>query len=356
MNIASFPINVTVAGDGVSTSVVVGLGYTPTSAALVTAYDANYNNVSANVLSVVPGTLNVTINFVAAFSGNVQILLALANSSFSAAQLQPVSISAMPTTPVTGTFWQATQPVSGTISVNALPTGTNQIGHVIADTGSTTAVTQATPANLQATVTSAGGIFEVSPTTAANTNANPFFNSITDGTTKATVIAATAALKTDLSSVAGTATVTAAAGVQKVGITGNANATLDAAINGAASTNALWTMNAPSTASAAAMATPTTLAALSVANVKASAGNLYGLSVNNTSSTPIYIQFYNTAGTPTLGTSVIFSVPCVIGVTTLVMAPPALANFTTGIGIGASTSPLSTGTPSVAPVATIFFK
>lgn len=32
---------------------------------------------------------------------------------------QPVSIASMPSTPVTGTFWQATQPVSGTITANA---------------------------------------------------------------------------------------------------------------------------------------------------------------------------------------------------------------------------------------------
>jgi hypothetical protein len=32
--------------------------------------------------------------------------------------------------PVTGTFWQATQPVSGTVTVNALPTGTNSIGNI----------------------------------------------------------------------------------------------------------------------------------------------------------------------------------------------------------------------------------
>lgn len=167
------------------------------------------------------------------------------------------------TQPVSGTFFQATQPVSGTVTV-IQGTGTNLhvvndasaavIGHVIADTGSTTAVTgnvtvvqptgtnlhavldatsttavtQATAANLNATVVPSGtAIFEVSPTTAANTNANPFFNSITDGTTKATVIAATAALKTDLSSVAGTATSTAAAGVQLVGIEGRAGTSLE---------------------------------------------------------------------------------------------------------------------------------
>lgn len=36
---------------------------------------------------------------------------------------QPVSIATMPSTPVTGTFWQATQPVSGTVTI-VQPTGT----------------------------------------------------------------------------------------------------------------------------------------------------------------------------------------------------------------------------------------
>src|SRR5665213_292770 len=34
---------------------------------------------------------------------------------------QPVSIATMPTTPVTGTFWQAVQPVSGTVAVSNFP-------------------------------------------------------------------------------------------------------------------------------------------------------------------------------------------------------------------------------------------
>jgi hypothetical protein len=127
-----------------------------------------------------------------------------------------------------------------------LASATGQL-HVLADTGSTTAVTQATAANLNATVVGSG-VFEVSPTTAANTNSNPFFNSITDGTTKVTVIAATAALKTDLSSVAGTATSTAASGTQKVGITGSAAGVLDAVITAAtAPANALATLSVNNT-------------------------------------------------------------------------------------------------------------
>lgn len=62
---------------------------------------------------------------------------------------------------------------------------------------------------------------------------------LTDGTTSVTVIAGTNALKTDMSSVAGTATATAASGVQKVGIVGNANVAVDAPTDGTAPANAL---------------------------------------------------------------------------------------------------------------------
>lgn len=41
---------------------------------------------------------------------------------------QPVSIASMPSTPVTGTFWQATQPVSGTVA--ATQSGTWNIGSI----------------------------------------------------------------------------------------------------------------------------------------------------------------------------------------------------------------------------------
>ena len=56
---------------------------------------------------------------------------------------QPVSIASMPSTPVTGTFWQSTQPVS-LASLPALATGTNVIGHVIVDSGTITTVSTVT--------------------------------------------------------------------------------------------------------------------------------------------------------------------------------------------------------------------
>lgn len=47
-----------------------------------------------------------------------------------AGQAIGVAVVSVPTTPVTGTFWQGTQPVSGTVTVGALPVGTNAIGAV----------------------------------------------------------------------------------------------------------------------------------------------------------------------------------------------------------------------------------
>lgn len=91
---------------------------------------------------------------------------------------QPVSIASMPSTPVTGTFYQVTQPVSGTfwqttqpVSIATAPAlvassavighvindaSAAVIGHVIVDATSTTIATQATAASLNATVVGTG--------------------------------------------------------------------------------------------------------------------------------------------------------------------------------------------------------
>jgi len=77
---------------------------------------------------------------------------------------QPVSIASMPSTPVTGTFWQATQPVSLT-TLPALTAGTAVIGHVISDSGSTTAVTGNVTA-VQSTGSNLHVVVDTAPTTA----------------------------------------------------------------------------------------------------------------------------------------------------------------------------------------------
>jgi hypothetical protein len=115
---------------------------------------------------------------------------------------QPVSIASMPSTPVTGTFWQATQPVSGTFFQTTQPvSGTFwQATQPISGTISFTAP--------QHTIVDSGTITTVSAVTAI-TNALP----------------------------AGSNT------IGKVDILGNAGATLDAVITAAsAPTNALATL------------------------------------------------------------------------------------------------------------------
>lgn len=74
-------------------------------------------------------------------------------------------------------------------------------------------------------------------------------------------------------------------------------------------------------------------------SIKASAGNLYGLALGNSGVIGCWEQLFNTAGTPTAGTSVIDSIYVDAGIT--VMIPPgvlALKNFSTGIGYAGATT------------------
>ena len=94
-------------------------------------------------VSRVQGTVAVTGTFYQAtqpVSGTVAV-----TGAYQATQ--PVSLATAPTTPVTGTFWQATQPVSGTVGVTGVATAANQLpdGHnVVVTSAPTTAVTIAT--------------------------------------------------------------------------------------------------------------------------------------------------------------------------------------------------------------------
>lgn len=155
------------------------------------------------------------------------------------------------TFPVTGTFWQATQPVSltsttitGTVAVTQSTSpwviSFTAPQHVILDTtpvavtgtffqatqpvsiAATVAVTgpltdtqlRATPVPVSGTITAAcSTACEVSPTTAANTVSNPFFNQISNGSTNvtqdSTTTAATHGLDVNIRSILNTAPTTA---------------------------------------------------------------------------------------------------------------------------------------------------
>ncbi len=153
----------------------------------------------------------------------------------------------------------------------------------------------------------------------------------------------------NLSQIGGAAVATAASGTAKVGITGNAAATLDGAINGAASTNALWTENAPATASAGAFTAKFINASGAAASVKASAGNLYGFSLTNGTAAAAFIEFFNTASAPTLGTTaVVLAIPLPASAN-VTISPGAIAlmNFGTGIGFAVTTAENGSSTAAV---------
>lgn len=75
------------------------------------------------------------------------------------------------------------------------------------------------------------------------------------------------------------------------------------------------------------------------ANIKASAGNLYGLVLGNSGTIACFVQLMNTAGTPTAGTSVLDSYMVQAGLTAVVPASIfAITNYTTGIGAAGATT------------------
>ncbi len=109
-------------GDGASTTAVISLGFMPSTASFVSASQFSAGDVSSNVSSAILSGSNITVTFVSAFSYLVSIVMNFTysgNINVVATPSAPVRIDPTGTTvqPVSGTFWQATQPVSGTVTI-----------------------------------------------------------------------------------------------------------------------------------------------------------------------------------------------------------------------------------------------
>ncbi len=91
-------------------------------------------------------------------------------------------------------------------------------------------------------------------------------------------------------------------------------------------------------------------------NIKASAGNLYGFVAFNPNPTPCYLQFYNSAGVPTIGTSVIDSYGVEAGLTQQVLGTVALENFGTGIAYATATADAGATACTIGMSVSIFFQ
>jgi len=115
----------------------------------------------------------------------------------------------------------------------------------------------------------------------------------------------------------------------------------------------------PDTAAAVAFSNSAKATLTTAVNVKASAGNVYGVFALNGAASTCWIQFLNSASTGTLGTAVIFSVPLPASTTQPVWvspAPQALANFSTGIAVGISTTATGASACGTGGNITVFYK
>lgn len=99
------------------------------------------------------------------------------------------------------------------------------------------------------------------------------------------------------------------------------------------------------TAGGTSLYTLTAAASTNAANVKASAGQVYAISGYTISATPAWLSLYNTAGTPTCGTSIIqqFLIPGSTSGAGFNISFPLGKAFSTGIGVCLTTGIAGTG-------------
>ena len=96
------------------------------------------------------------------------------------------------------------------------------------------------------------------------------------------------------------------------------------------------------------------------ANVKASAGNLYGFTALNGVAGVTWLCFYNKATLPVLGADTpVFAIPIPAGAGSgllpLTIADFPMANFPLGIGVAAATTAAGAAAPATAPSGVLFY-
>jgi hypothetical protein len=117
-----------------------------------------------------------------------------------------------------------------------------------------------------------------------------------------------------------------------------------------AGTNAIGTVTSlptPTTSGGCSTSHTVSAASTNAANVKASAGQVYGVDVFNVAAYPIYVKFHNTAGTPTAGAGVVRTIGVQGGVRGRAEFPVGLA-FATGIGLSITKGLADADTTAVA--------
>jgi hypothetical protein len=206
-----------------------------------------------------------------------------------------VAISPNNTVGVTGTFWQATQPVSGTVTIT--PSGTQTVsGTVTANIGTSGSLA------LDATLT--GGTQQTKITDGTNVATVKAASTAAVAADKAVVVAIspnnTVPVSLTSTTVTGTVAVsiatntpTIAAGTNLMGKVGIDQTTVG-------TTNAVTPV--PAATGGPTVARIKSAASTNATSVKGSAGQIYGWALYNNTATAKYVKIYNKATSPTVGT------------------------------------------------------
>jgi hypothetical protein len=256
----------------------------------------------------------------------IQGAVTTAAPSYTTAQTNPLSLTtagalrtdaSATTQPVSGTFWQATQPVSGTVTANIGSAGTLALDSSV----NAISLAQGSTTSGQKGVLQLGAVTTAAPT-------------YTTAQTSPISLTTAGAVRTD-----------ASATTQPVSGTVTANP-------GNVANTTPWLVKAneaPTTSGGATIYRLLSAATTNSNNIKASAGQLYGWYLFNTSASIKYVKLYNKATAPTVGTDVpvlTFPLPPTDGA---VQNPSGVGiAFATGIGIAITGGAADADTTAVA--------
>ena len=292
---------------------------------------------------------------------------------------------------VTGTFWQATQPVSDVnLELAQGSTTSGQVGPLMQGAVTTSAPTYTTGKTDPFSLTTAGalrvdgsgvtqpvsiaGTVAVSGTVTANAgtgtfniqsnasvNLNEYAGTALTGTVTAYGTAPTGNVFGVNAYVTNTVAVSQS-GTWNIGtVTTVSTVTAVTAITNAlpAGTNLLGSVNiAPATSGGC--STAVSQALTTTINVKASAGQLYGYTLSNPNASVVYVTFYNTATTPgTIGatTNLVLEIMIPAGSTANVSFPDSAAiAFSSGIAIAVATTATGNTAPATGITTTTIYK
>ena len=300
---------------------------------------------------------------------------------------QPVSIAS--SVAVTGTFWQATQPVS-LASLPSLAAGSNAIGSItntafgisgtlpafastptvnigtigtIATESTLSTLNTKIPSNLTVTSTrllvdGSGVTQPVSGTVTANisgsiSNTSFAVTQATAASLNATVVGTgTFAVQAAQSGTWNIGTLTSITNAVTVsqGTATSLKTQAESYQGGTAvsSTNPLYVTVASSTSGGDSTFHLVSAATTNATNIKASAGKVTGWYIYNSNASARKVNFYNSSTTPILGTTVLHSAIIIPGLAAANVSFPNGIDFGTGIGIATVTELTDAGNTAVA--------